>query len=258
VVLGNDAFKTEYLPQAEASMLDLYRDSVLDSAAIWGNGEHLARLFDSGLKQLQGQFADIEPDHLANYVHDLVIYDRERSLNAFLADSARLAELYKDTEHRRIALRTLCKTYWIKDEVHVSHLMVSPIKTWRDRQAYGHLGSDYRIVHLNRPEFEVFGRRVAFEFSPKTWMLKLMRHQRWIRKFQAGVHRREHDIATRIRHELLENPATRSGDVRRQLMRLDNIKGYRQVRYDKAARVFENAEWSSLKTSDSIPIRQVI
>jgi indolepyruvate ferredoxin oxidoreductase len=51
-------------------------------------------------------------------------------------------------------------------------------------------------------------------------------------------HRRENAIAERIRHELLEVLPQAGKDLRRRLMRLDNIKGYRETRYERAQEVF--------------------
>lgn len=257
VVMGVEAFRNQYLPTIENSLVNLYRQSVQESAAVWESSDRLAELFDQGLKELQTLYPEIDPNHLANYVHDLVVYDRSQALTGFMADAKGLKTLYTDSALQKIALRALCKTYWIKDEVFVAHLMISPLKEARDQQAYQHLGTDYRIIHLNRPEFDLMDRRIAFEFSPKKWMLKQMRHQRWLRKAQAKVHAQEHEIALKIRHELLNVIPQQEGDKRQALMRLDNIKGYRQVRYEKAAKVFNTSTASNNGTAQKIPVVQV-
>ncbi|WP_084624091.1 thiamine pyrophosphate-dependent enzyme [Oceanospirillum beijerinckii] len=247
VVMGVEAFRNQFLPQQETSQFNLFRDSVRDSAGMKESADELAHIFDTGLARLKGLFPAIEEEHLANYVHDLVVYDRKKALDAFMADAEKLAQLYPAGDNQRIALRVLVKTHWIKDEVFVAHLMVSPLKKARDEQAYKHLGTDFRIVHINRPEFELMDRRFAFEFSPKEWMLKAMRHQRWFRNSQAKVHEKEHQIAQRIRRELLETVPNETDDQRKALMRLDNIKGYRQVRYEKAEKVFPDLPSSPSK-----------
>lgn len=249
VEMGVEAFRNEFLPfNAEATdgqMVSAFRNSVADSAGLFENKDQLIKLYDDGLSRLQGIFPEIERDHLANYIHDIVVYDRDASLDAFIADAEKVATLYSDIALQRIALRALTKTYWIKDEVFTAHLMVSPVKKARDEAAYKHLGTGFEIKHLNRPEFDLFDRRFAFEFSPKNWMLKTFRHQRWLRKAQAKVHAREHEIAHRIRRELLEVVPTITDDQRKALVRLDNIKGYRQVRYEKAEKVFSDLSSSS-------------
>ncbi|MFG1490228.1 2-oxoacid:acceptor oxidoreductase family protein, partial [Oceanospirillum sp. HFRX-1_2] len=199
VVMGVEAFRNEFLPHSgetqDGQMVIAFRKSVADSAGLFENKDQLIKLYDDSLNALHEIFPAIERDHLANYVHDVVVYDRDASMDSFLADARKISELYPDAALQRIALRTLTKTYWIKDEVFTAHLMVSPVKQARDEAAYKHLGTDFKIKHLNRPEFDLFDRRFAFEFSPKEWMLKAFRHQRWLRKAQAKVHAREHEIA---------------------------------------------------------------
>jgi indolepyruvate ferredoxin oxidoreductase len=134
-------------------------------------------------------------------------------------------------ENLSVAVRVLAKTYWIKDEVFVSHLMISPLKTNIDKASYQNLGSSYEVVHINRPAFELFGNKIEFDFSPKPWMLKIMRHLRVLRVLMPQWHRIEKSMARDIRTELLEKSLQRA-----RLMELDTVKGYREVRYKLAAK----------------------
>ena len=91
------------------------------------------------------------------------------------------------TEGKEIALRVFGKTYFIKDEVWCSHQMISPLKESQDQQSWKNLGKSFSITRINRPHFDVFGKEIEFDFSPKRWMLTLMRHFRLLRALTANV-----------------------------------------------------------------------
>ena len=66
-------------------------------------------------------------------------------------------------------------------------------------------------------------------------MLRFMRHLRILRPLLGGWHYREKKIAAAIRARILALPQqARDDELRRRLVELENIKGYREVRYDKA------------------------
>lgn len=194
----------------------------------WQRKDRMIRLWKAHHEVLRFHFPGIPPQHLARYVHDLLVFDQGKSFAFFLEDALILKQKY--TEGLDIALRTLVKTYFIKDEVFVSHLMVSPLKTQSDQETYKTLGSSFRVVHINRPAFDVAGRKIEFDFSPRPWMLRLMRHLRILRLLMPEWHSRERAISEKIRQEL------RRGVDLKRLKELDSIKGYREVRYDSAAR----------------------
>ena len=149
-----------------------------------------------------------------------------------------LAEKYKDLDLLKIALATLSKCYFIKDEVFVSHQMLSPLQRDRDNKLYGQLGENFKKTRINRPAFVVFGKKVEFDLSPSDWMLKVMRHSRFLRKLMPSWHEKENRIADLIRGEILESiPQLFAPKQRIRLKELDNIKGYRQIRYESAKAV---------------------
>ena len=74
------------------------------------------------------------------------------------------------------------------------------------------------------------GKKIEFDFSPKRWMLKVMRHFRSLRLLMPEWHKKEKEISQQVRKELLEEFPSRS-----RLLELDNIKGYREVRYKAAS-----------------------
>jgi indolepyruvate ferredoxin oxidoreductase len=66
-------------------------------------------------------------------------------------------------------------------------------------------------------------------------MLKIMRHLRFLRLLMPSWHKKEKEIANSIRKELLELiPKMDPNEQRVRLKELENIKGYRQIKYQKA------------------------
>ncbi|MCS4505685.1 thiamine pyrophosphate-dependent enzyme [Arhodomonas aquaeolei] len=212
--------------------------SLRDGTAPWERSGRLANALERATDSLAARLPEIGREHLGQYVHDLLVYDRGARLDDFLADAARLPGLYPDAAHQRTALRALARTYFIKDEVFVSHLLVSPLERERARRRYGHLGRSVEVGHINRPSFDVAGRRIEFDLNPRDWMLRTMRHLRVLRRVLPRWHRRENAIARQIREELLEAvPRLAVDERRRRLMQLDNVKGYRETRYEQAEAV---------------------
>jgi indolepyruvate ferredoxin oxidoreductase len=126
----------------------------------------------------------------------------------------------------KISFRTLVKTYFIKDEVFISHIMISPIEENRS-QYYKELGTSIQKTFINRPSFNLTASKViSFDFSPKVWMLKIMRRLQILRTIFPHWHKSEKEMAKIIRFELLNKKMGYE-----ELKVLENIKGYRDVRY---------------------------
>ena len=64
----------------------------------------------------------------SQYVHDLFIYDRGKHVEDFIKNAGLISCSKLDEDNKKIALRVLAKTYFVKDEVY-SHQMISPLKT---------------------------------------------------------------------------------------------------------------------------------
>lgn len=209
------------------SALDLLRLSVGESSLF--SGKSLAALFDEKLSELKKTLPSLDENHLARYVHDLLIFDRGLHLDTFIKDTKTLSGTYSG-EMLAISVRTLARTYFIKDEVFVAHQMISPLRQSSDQKLYGDLGRSFRKVFINRPAFDVGAKKIEFDFSPKPWMLSLMRHARFLRPLLPEWHKKEREIAGDIRSRLL-GPALSYQDLKK----LENIKGYRDVRYEQYA-----------------------
>ena len=91
------------------------------------------------------------------------------------------------------------------------------------------------MKRINRPAFDIMGKKFEFDISPTDWMLKVMRHMRVLRLLLRAWHAKERKIAQAVRKELLEViPRLEASQQRSALKRLENIKGYREVRYEAA------------------------
>lgn len=212
---------------AQVDDSELVKDSVRLAAYPWQRGERFVEMHTSYVKLLTDKLPTINPRYLSQYVHDLIAFDQGKNLPAFYESALELSKLYQG-EDLETALRILAKSYWIKDEVFVSHLMISPLKTAVDKKRYTDLGTSYDVVHINRPAFDVMGRKIEFDFSPKPWMLKIMRHMRILRVLMPEWHKREKEIAKTSRELILKKVNSK------KLKELDSIKGYREVRYKAA------------------------
>lgn len=205
--------------------LKLWEESVALAAQPWQSGKRFQNLFTSYVKMISERLPEIKETHIAQYIHDLIVFDQGKNLGSFLTEAVELKKLYGAKE-LPVALRILAKSYWIKDEVFVSHLMISPVKRALDFERYKDIGSSFEVVHINRPAFDIFGQKIEFDFSPKIWMLKIMKNMRVLRFLMPEWHKKERAISLTSRTSILKEALPY-----KKLMELDNIKGYREVRY---------------------------
>ncbi len=224
-----DKFKAVEIMESSANGFDLIllESSLRQARYPWQSREKLVNIWTSYLKMFVLKFPGIPESFLGQYLHDILVYDHGQSLPAFYEDALLINKNFAEAD-QALALRILARTYWIKDEVYVSHLMVSPLKTSKDKTLYAQIGTSYEVVHINRPAFDVMKKKIEFDFSPRPWMLKIMRHMRILRKLMPEWHHKEKSIAKKIRSEML------SGASHQRLKELEAIKGYREVRYAAA------------------------
>ncbi|MFA6238749.1 MAG: thiamine pyrophosphate-dependent enzyme [Bacteriovorax sp.] len=210
--------------------LELLKLSIIESSIF--AGPTYVKLFDSTLSQLKAILPSIEVNHLGRYIHDIIIYDRGIELTQFIDGCRKLSANYKkdsDADLLKMAVRTFARTYFVKDEIYIAHVMVSPMRRANDESIYRSLGSSFKKVYINRPAFDVGTKKIEFDFSPRPWMLKIMRHARILRSLLPVWHKLEREIACSIKEKLLLGALDY-----RELKALENIKGYREVRYAAA------------------------
>ena len=224
-----------FLTYDKKNSICLWRESVRESIVPWQNKSVLLSLFDLDVKRLQKIFGKIRRKDILQYIHDLYIYNRNKNREDFFTKASELSLLYEDKELQKKAISLLVRSYFIKDEIFVSHIMISPIQRKKERDMYLKWGKKFKISPINRPSFNIGNLKWEFDISPKRWMLKIMRHMRIIRFLLPSWHKKEKEINDKIRHELCLTIHKLDGEEQRTaLMRLENIKGYRDVRYKKA------------------------
>ncbi|MGO9244825.1 MAG: 2-oxoacid:acceptor oxidoreductase family protein [Verrucomicrobiia bacterium] len=160
----------------------------------------------------------------------------------------------------KAAIWNLHKAMVIKDEVYVAHLLTSEEKTRRDHHRY-HVdeqrGDKIIYHHLNRPEFNVLGRDIRFKFSPRKWQLNLLKHLRWLRRVMPQWHRRERefrdwyiDVVGNFHYE---DRASYERYVK-ALRCVEDVRGYREVRYPKMDEARHRAEGLLSQPSRTSPV----
>jgi indolepyruvate ferredoxin oxidoreductase len=154
----------------------------------------------------------------------------------------------------RAVVWNLAKVMLIKDEVYVGALLTNPEKYKRDRRRFNvNPANGDKIIykHHNRPEFEVFGAKVRFEWKSRDWQLRMMSNMGFLRALLPKWHAREKSF--RDWYEALVARMTAMGDVglqdRRQYERWlavlgvpEPVTGYREVRYPKMETARRRAE----------------
>ena len=169
-----------------------------------------------------------------------------------LADVFRADRPEMDYRITRAVVWNLAKVMLIKDEVFVAALLTSPEKYKRDRRRYNvnpERGDKIVYKHFNRPEFEIFGHKIRFEWHSRDWQLKIMSRMRFLRKMLPGWHSRE--LAFRDWYEGLVDRFLDELDpeddraYRRWLAVLsvpEDVTGFREVRYPKQDEARKRAE----------------
>jgi indolepyruvate ferredoxin oxidoreductase len=114
--------------------------------------------------------------------------------------AARIVRTYaQDTASRHFAVTraviwNLAKVMMIKDEVYVSMMYTSPEKYKRDRRRFNvnpANGDSISYIHLNRPEFQIFGKKFRFHWKGRSWHYAVLRHCRWLRTLMPTWHAKE-------------------------------------------------------------------
>jgi len=236
-VLG--ALEVEQSTEGSAQQLAIwgFEDSLRDSFIFKLFSEGVIDRLNLSVQVVSEQFPEISVAHITRYVHDILLYDRGRYLDDYLQNSKQLSNIFSDPEERAIALRTLSKTYWIKDEMFVSHQLSSKQRQEELARRFENLGTDWRVELFNRAVLPLGKEGVELPFAIQKRALRWARHARFLRRLP-GWHKAEKMIAKQIRDELLTGlKTTASGERRKRLMQLDNVKGYRAVRYENAQSV---------------------
>lgn len=222
VVKGADSFLASLSQQKKKN--NLFELSLSESIPWWKNKERLRQNYRQDLLALKEIAPKIKSEDLEQYLHDLYLFDYGFHSQDFLQKAKSLKENYSASLFP-LALSLLAKTYFIKDEVFVSHQLLSPQKKALDQEKYGKLGTAFRTVPINRPEFDFGPFHLRFDLESRPWMLRLMRKARFLRLLLTQWHRKEKHISQVLRQELIK------GVGEKRLRELSTVKGYRHIRY---------------------------
>jgi indolepyruvate ferredoxin oxidoreductase len=230
------------------------------------SGEHWAREFEVLIRRSEGSIhlgEQTERD-IVWRLYDLLEYggvDAYAPLyldlveKIYAKDSAQF-----DYAATKAVIWNLHKAMVIKDEIYVAHLLTSEEKTRRDQHRY-HVDTERgdRIVyhHLNRPEFNLFGRDFRFKMSPKKWQLNLLKHLRWLRRVMPAWHRREREFRdwyiNLVESFHYEDRAAYDRYVK-ALRCVEEVRGYREVRYPKMEETRRKAEGLFSQSKRTAPV----
>jgi indolepyruvate ferredoxin oxidoreductase len=156
----------------------------------------------------------------------------------------------------------LHKVMAIKDEIYTPHLLTDGEKLDRDKIRYNvddENGDKITYEHINRPEFEVFGKQVRFDLPQwlaHNWLMRIFKHMKWTRTIldSWGWHKKERAFRDWYKDEVTGfylKTASSNYDLGLRALRVINdpyrpnefaVTGFREVIYpkmDKAKREFE-------------------
>lgn len=237
--IGVESFEYKYrdLVIKEKDLLDLAIESVKASLLPWHNSEYIVKNFKQHLDQAVVDLPWMKRGHIIQLIHDQYVFNRGKDTTEFISGARAMATIVKE-DNRVLATRVLAKTFIIKDEVMVAHLMLSPFLKQMEHRLYPSLGKSYYKERINRPSFDILGKKIEFDISPKDWQLKIMRHFRILRSILPAWHDHERRISAKVRSYLFDGIQKVDNEYH-ALKLLDNIKGYRDVRYEKANIAFK-------------------
>jgi len=191
---------------------------------------------------LDAAFAEIALDdagkrHLAQRFYELIHFENFAFAEAYLGRVLAIGR--KDSKEKGYAatlaaIKGLYKVMAIKDEVWVAHLLTAPEKYARDAVKLGvdaSRGDSVEYEHFNRPHFDVLGMKFEFDLKSRDWMLRLMRHAKFLRRLLPAWHSKEkafRDWYVKLSEGFDPTNYERWVEL---LTVIEEVRGYREVRY---------------------------
>jgi indolepyruvate ferredoxin oxidoreductase len=247
IVLRPDLFGVSAPKEVETVDQAMERKSnILKASSAWGKGNaaEYKRICRETLEQMPG----LDDASKRDYVIRLFDAIQWGTLSYGRQYASRIVKTYsQDTADRRFAVTraviwNLAKVMMIKDEVYVSMMYTSPEKYKRDRRRFNvnpANGDSITYIHLNKPEFDVFGKRVRFKWHGRNWQYAVLRHCRWLRTLLPAWHRKEKAFRAWYMNlvdtcDLHEPHDTVAYNTWLEIFKSpEPVTGYREVRYPK-------------------------
>lgn len=136
----------------------------------------------------------------------------------------------------------LARVMCIKDEVFVAALLTSSDKYRRDRKRFNvNLAAGDRIIyrHHHRPEIDLWGWKIRFDWASRDWQLWLLARMRWLRTGLPSWHAEEQafrDWYIQLLEQMLREGLPNEVERRRwlEILRLpEQVTGFRDVRHPR-------------------------
>ncbi|MFK7790629.1 MAG: DUF6537 domain-containing protein [Phycisphaeraceae bacterium] len=146
-----------------------------------------------------------------------------------------------DHEHKltAAAIAGLDRAMLIPDEVYLAALLTSPQRYRRDRRRLNisiEQGDKISYVHLFRPEFDLFKRRIAFTLTLGERAIKTLARLHILRRIRPGWYRTQRDFRDLYLQTLADLPQAQSEAAYRHAIDIadvtDTIRGRGDVRRD--------------------------
>ena len=146
-----------------------------------------------------------------------------------------------DHDHKltHAAIAGLARAMLIPDEVYLAALLTAPIRYRRDRQRLNlsiEQGDRISYIHILRPEFDLFKRRIAFTLTLGERALKTIARLHILRRIRPGWYRTQRDFRDLYLQTLSDLPKAQSESAYRHAIQIaqvtDNILGRGDVRRD--------------------------
>ena len=180
---------------------------------------------------------------LALYIYDLIQFENINYARMYVEKikqvSARDSETY-NYRATKAAIRYLHKVMLIKDEVYVAHLLTSEEKLQRDKELYKvdpKNGDKIKYVHLNRPHFTVMGLDFEADIDTRNWQLNLMKRMKFLRRWLSQWHAKEKAFREWYMTRVIDTFAPTDAEAYEKHLRalecVEEVRGYREIRYPK-------------------------
>jgi indolepyruvate ferredoxin oxidoreductase len=192
---------------AKESYLELLArksDTIAHSYWIWWKGEGSAEEYRTIVEDAVAKMnLDEETNrNLARRVYDMIMWgglDYARKYVDRVLDVFEVDRPEKNYTATKSAILNLAKVSLIKDEIYTPLLLTDDEKLERDKIRYNvdeENGDRITYEHINRPEFEVFGRQLRFnlpQWLAHNWLMNFFKHAKFTRGILTrwGWHKKE-------------------------------------------------------------------
>ena len=232
-----------------------YADTLEEKKSILAEKFRGKRLADLYVSSVEGIVKKIELDDsthrsLALYIYDLIQFENINYARLYVQ---KIEQVYDkdlgDYRATKAAIKYLHKVMLIKDEVYVSHLLTSKEKLARDKIRYNvdkKNGDKIRYLHLNRPHFTVMGIDIQHDIDTRNWMLHMMKHMKFLRRWLPQWHAKERDFREWYIKEVIDTfSLSDDTDYVKHVEAIEcveQVRGYRQIRYPRMEEAKQTVE----------------